>query len=202
MKNFKSIEESLIGINKAEYFGYSVYSGILLFVGSQLRFTCIIHRTVLRSCALSAETALKTLREKWKVPPSLSPSSPFRYKRFFSPSGEKWRTSRSSRQSVRCCQPLHFRATFAALFRLTKLQRDFHKAQRRTENNGDSRVARRAQRIKPEQRNGRETLLSASWKLTVWVISFFSRPRSWFSSRIAKIFETMINFIKFVYRYS
>lgn len=42
---------------------------MLLFVESQLRFTCIIHRTVLRSCALSAETALKTLREKWKVPP-------------------------------------------------------------------------------------------------------------------------------------
>lgn len=55
---------------------------------------------------------------------------------FFSISGRtENKPAARSRQSVRCCQPSsHFRASFAALFRSTKLRRDFHKAQRRAEN--------------------------------------------------------------------
>lgn len=138
MKNSKLIEESLIGINKAEYFGYptpvqrhAVIRGkpIAIYMHNSSNGTSQL-------CSFRGNSSQNSPRKvKSAPPPSFPPSSPFRYKRFFSPSGEKRRTSRSlSRQSVRCCQPLHFRATFAALFRLTKLQRDFHKAQRRAEN--------------------------------------------------------------------
>lgn len=88
--------------------------------------------STLQLCSFSGNNSQNlTRRGKWKVPPSIL-SFPLKE---FSPSGEERDTSRPpSRQSVRCCQPSHFRATFAALFRSTKLRRDFHKAQCRTEN--------------------------------------------------------------------
>lgn len=109
------------------------------------------------------------------MPYALAPSPP--EKIFFSFVRGERVTRRSSRQSVRrdaASRRIH--GTFAAPFRPTKLQRDFHKAQRRVgprEHAGDSRAAREESVRRgasggegrgggsAKQRNGRETLLSA-----------------------------------------
>lgn len=68
MKNSKSIEESLIGINKAKYFGY--LTPVQQHIVIRGKPIAIYMHNSLNSCALLAETALKT-RGKWKVPPSI-----------------------------------------------------------------------------------------------------------------------------------
>lgn len=119
-----------------------VYSDVP-FAKSQLWFTCIIHWTVLRGCALSNGDSLRNLPGKVKsVPPSTIPLCTV--ERFFFSAGKITGDRAVRVDKAYDAASRRIRGTFAAPFRPTKLQRDFHKAQRRAENTPVIRGAARA----------------------------------------------------------
>jgi len=141
------------GIDKVGCFEtpFHVHSNILLFVKSQLWFTCIIHWTVLRGCALSTRTTLRHPWEKWKVcllPPFLLFVL---HRKIFFLYKENNEEQAGRVDKVYDVANRRIRGTFAAPFRPTKLQQDFHKAQRRAETHagdlqGEGKTTRRMAR--------------------------------------------------------